>query len=76
MDRRDVPGVAEWIGRERVTVWNGVPAQLYDLARPPGLGLSSLEEAWCGGAGCPDELRRSFEVTGQTIVIDGGWTAR
>jgi acyl-CoA synthetase (AMP-forming)/AMP-acid ligase II len=61
MDRRDVPGVAEWIGRERVTVWNGVPAQLYDLARQPGLDLSSLEEAWCGGAGCPDELRRSFE---------------
>jgi acyl-CoA synthetase (AMP-forming)/AMP-acid ligase II len=61
MDRRDVPGVAEWTGRERVTVWNGVPAQLYDLARQPGLDLSSLEEAWCGGAGCPDELRRSFE---------------
>lgn len=32
------PGVAEWIGREQVTVWNGVPAQLYDLARQPGLG--------------------------------------
>jgi long-chain acyl-CoA synthetase len=61
MDRRDVPGVAEWIGRERVTAWNGVPAQLHDLARQPGLDLSSLEEAWCGGAGCPDELRRSFE---------------
>lgn len=61
MDRRDVPGVAEWIGRDRVTVWNGVPAQLYDLTRQPGLGLAGLEEAWCGGAGCPDELRRSFE---------------
>jgi long-chain acyl-CoA synthetase len=61
MDRRDVPGVAEWIGREQVTVWNGVPAQLYDLARQPGLDLSSLAETWCGGAGCPDELRRSFE---------------
>lgn len=61
MDRRDVPGVAEWIGHEQVTVWNGVPAQLYDLARQPGLDLSSLAETWCGGAGCPDELRRSFE---------------
>jgi long-chain acyl-CoA synthetase len=38
-----------------------VPAQLYDLARQPDLNVSSLEEAWCGGAGCPDELRRSFE---------------
>ena len=60
MDRRDVTGVAEWIGRERVTVWNGVPAQLYDLARRPGLDLSSLEEAWCGGAACPDGLRQAF----------------
>jgi acyl-CoA synthetase (AMP-forming)/AMP-acid ligase II len=68
MDRRDVPGVAEWAGRERVTVWNGVPAQLYDLARQPELDLSSLEEAWCGGAGCPDELRRSFEETHRAPV--------
>jgi len=60
-DRRDVTGVAEWIGRERVTVWNGVPAQLYDLARQPSLDLSSLDEVWCGGAACPDELRRTFE---------------
>jgi acyl-CoA synthetase (AMP-forming)/AMP-acid ligase II len=59
--RRDVPGVAEWIGRERVTVWNGVPAHFYDLAHRPDLEMSSLEEAWCGGAACPDELRRSFE---------------
>jgi long-chain acyl-CoA synthetase len=61
MDRRDVSGVAEWIGRERVTVWNGVPAQLYDLVHRPGLDLSGLEEAWCGGAACPAELRQSFE---------------
>jgi acyl-CoA synthetase (AMP-forming)/AMP-acid ligase II len=60
MDRRDVTGVADWIGRERVTVWNGVPAQLYDLARQPGLDLSGLAEAWCGGAACPDELRQAF----------------
>jgi len=61
MDRRDVAGVAEWIGRERVTVWNGVPAQLYDLVRRPELDLSSLDEVWCGGAACPDELRLAFE---------------
>jgi acyl-CoA synthetase (AMP-forming)/AMP-acid ligase II len=45
-----------------------VPAQLYDLARQPELDLSSLEEAWCGGAGCPDELRRSFEETHRAPV--------
>ena len=60
-DRRDVSGVAEWIDRERVAVWNGVPAQLYDLVHRPDLDISSLEEAWCGGGACPDELRQSFE---------------
>ena len=60
-DRRDVSGVAEWIDRERVAVWNGVPAQLYDLVHRPDLDISGLEEAWCGGGACPDELRQSFE---------------
>jgi long-chain acyl-CoA synthetase len=59
--RRDVEGVAEWIARERVTVWNGVPAQLHDLARCSSPGLSSLAEVWCGGAALPEELRRAFE---------------
>jgi long-chain acyl-CoA synthetase len=59
--RRDADGVAAWIAAQRVTVWNGVPAQLHDLARRPGADLSSLEEAWCGGAALPEELRRAFE---------------
>ena len=59
--RRDAEGVAEWIAAERVTVWNGVPAQLHDLARRPEFDLSSLAEVWCGGAGTPEELRRAFE---------------
>jgi acyl-CoA synthetase (AMP-forming)/AMP-acid ligase II len=46
-----------------VTAWNGVPAQLYDLARRPDLDISGLDEAWCGGAECPDELRESFTGT-------------
>ena len=48
MDRRDVAGVAEWISRERVTVWNGVPAQLHDLARRPEPGLDGLRGAGAG----------------------------
>jgi acyl-CoA synthetase (AMP-forming)/AMP-acid ligase II len=59
--RRDAAGVAGWLAAEQVTVWNGVPAQLHDLARHPEWDLSSLEEAWCGGAGTPEELRRAFE---------------
>lgn len=60
MDRRDVDGVAEWITSRRVTVWNGAPAQLFDLARRPELDLSSLQEIWCGGGDTPDGLRSAF----------------
>jgi len=62
--RRDAEGVASWIAEHQVTVWNGVPAQLHGLARRPSLdlpSLSCLEEAWCGGAALPEELRQAFE---------------
>lgn len=62
-DRRDVAGVAEWISGHRVTVWNGAPAQLYDLARRPEADLSSLREVWSGGADTSDEVRRAFAQT-------------
>jgi len=58
--RRDVDGIAEWIGRDQVAVWNGVPAHFYDLARRPELDLRSLSEAWCGGSACPEPLREAF----------------
>ncbi|MFD0689497.1 class I adenylate-forming enzyme family protein [Actinomadura fibrosa] len=60
MDRRDAEGVAGWIAAHRVTVWNGAPAQLYDLARRPDLDLRSLTEVWSGGADTPDAVRRAF----------------
>ena len=62
-DRRDASGVAEWIARQRVTVWNGVPAQLYTLVHDPDIPaarLSSLREAWTGGAACPPQLFEAF----------------
>ena len=62
-NRRDVAGIAEWIDRERVSVWNGVPAHFYDLACHPELDLSRLREAWCGGSACPEALRQSFAET-------------
>ncbi|WP_067657513.1 class I adenylate-forming enzyme family protein [Nocardia harenae] len=60
MDRRDAAGVAEWIERHAVTVWNGAPAQLYDLARRPEANLGSLREAWSGGSDTPDSVRAAF----------------
>lgn len=60
MDRRDLAGVAEWIATRKVTVWNGAPAQLHDLAAHPELDLSSLREVWSGGSDTPDRLREAF----------------
>lgn len=60
MNRRDLEGVAEWIVTRKVTVWNGAPAQLYDLAAHPDLDLSSLEEVWSGGSDTPDAVRHAF----------------
>lgn len=63
MNRRDVDGVAEWITEHRVTIWNGAPAQLFDMAKRPHLDLSSLREVWSGGSDTPDGLRRAFAAT-------------
>ncbi|WP_045878424.1 class I adenylate-forming enzyme family protein [Pseudofrankia sp. DC12] len=60
MNRRDVDGIAEWISTRRVTVWNGAPAQLHDLAGRPHLDLGSLAEAWSGGGDTSDALRQAF----------------
>lgn len=41
-------------------MWNGAPAQLFDLARKPYLRLPSLTEAWTGGGLCPEHIREAF----------------
>ncbi len=63
MDRSDAGGIAEWIRRERVTLWTGPPALHYSLAHDAGVAaedLASLEEAWAGGGDCPESIRRAF----------------
>jgi long-chain acyl-CoA synthetase len=64
-DRRDAAGVAEWIAREGVTVWNGVPAMLYSMVHDPGIApdrLASLREVWTGGGPCPEDLLAAFRA--------------
>jgi acyl-CoA synthetase (AMP-forming)/AMP-acid ligase II len=63
MDRRDPEGVLDWIRDERGTVWNGVPTQLFDLARGHAdrrADLATLTEVWSGGGDCSDSLRAEF----------------
>ncbi|MHB1486219.1 MAG: class I adenylate-forming enzyme family protein [Acidimicrobiales bacterium] len=72
MDRVDAQGVADWIERERVTTWNGVPAQLYSLVNDDSIGpeaLASLEELWVGGADCPESLREAVAAKFGTPVV-------
>ncbi len=64
-DRSDAVGVAEWLRRERVTVWNGPPALIHSLAADDGVApgdLAALEEAWTGGGDCPEPMRAAFEA--------------
>ncbi len=78
MDRRDAEGIADWIEREHVTHWNGVPAQLHDLVTVKQVDparLASLQEVWSGGGDCPDALRVRFaEVYGLPIRATYGLT--
>jgi len=65
MDRMDAEGVVEWIRSERITVWNGPPPLLHDLARRDDIDpadLASLEEVWTGGADCPEVVREAFRA--------------
>ncbi|HWA65910.1 MAG TPA: class I adenylate-forming enzyme family protein [Mycobacteriales bacterium] len=78
MDRRDAEGITEWIEREQVTHWNGVPAQLHDLVTRKQVDparLASLREVWSGGGDCPDQLRARFaELYGLPIRATYGLT--
>lgn len=75
VDRRDIEGIVEQLRAQAVTVWNGAPPQIYDLARRPELDLSCLRELWSGGGDCPDELRQAVrEVHGLAINSTYGLT--
>ncbi len=63
MDQLHARGVAEWIEREAVTVWNGPPAILHSLVESedvPAAALATLREVWSGGSDLPEALRRRF----------------
>jgi long-chain acyl-CoA synthetase len=65
MDRVDPVGIAEWIDRERATVWNGAPAMLYGLAindDVPATSLRTLQEVWSGGSFCPQATKDRFSA--------------
>ena len=72
MDQLYAEGVAAWIGRERVTVWNGPPPILHGLVQPDAVdrgALATLREVWSGGANLPEALRDRFlQVFGLPVI--------
>ena len=71
MDQLYAEDVADWIERERVTVWNGPPPILHSLAggEVAPEALATLEEVWSGGADLPEALRVRFaERFGMPII--------
>jgi long-chain acyl-CoA synthetase len=73
-DRRDAPGVAHWIARESVTLWNGVPALLYSMVEDPEIEpavLSSLREVWTGGSACPEDVMAAFRSRFGVPIFQG-----
>lgn len=65
MDRVDPLGVADWIRRERVSSWFGVPTLLHGLAHAEDVHISdlaSLSDVWSGGAFVPRPIRVAFEA--------------
>jgi long-chain acyl-CoA synthetase len=70
--------IADWIRRERATVWNGPPPILYTMARDESITpehLASLTEVWSGGADCPETIRSAFQSKfGAPVVTTYGLT--
>jgi len=78
MDRTDALGVADWVRRERIGSFDGVPTIIHDLLTHPEIearDLESLREPIMGGADSPPEVVRLFrERFGGEVIIGYGMT--
>ncbi|MHB8468053.1 MAG: class I adenylate-forming enzyme family protein, partial [Acidimicrobiales bacterium] len=65
IDRLDPAGIAEWVRRESITTWFGVPTLLHGLAGAADVTaaeLRSLTDVWTGGTYLPESVRGAFEA--------------
>ena len=78
IDRIDPEGLADWIRRERVGNFAGVPTIIHDLLMHPTLkpgDLASLIAPEVGGAECPEEFRALYrERFGAEVRVGYGMT--
>lgn len=64
MDRVDPAGISDWVRRERINAWFGVPTMLHDLTLSADVGvedLTSLTDIWTGGTYLTETVRQAFE---------------
>jgi acyl-CoA synthetase (AMP-forming)/AMP-acid ligase II len=78
IDRIDPVGLADWIRRERVGTFAGVPTIFHDLLTHPDVNPESLVSLVCpevGGAECPEEFRALYlERFGAPVRVGYGMT--
>ena len=78
IDRIDPRGLAEWVRKERVGHFAGVPTILHDLLTHPGVKAEDLASLVCpevGGAECPEGFRDLYrERFGSEVSIGYGMT--
>ncbi|MFD7075595.1 long-chain fatty acid--CoA ligase [Nocardioides sp. NPDC059952] len=72
--RFDATAALEVIGRDRVTVFEGVPTMYAGMLHAADVGshdVSSLRTCICGGAPLPVELLHEFEETFGCTILEG-----
>ncbi len=78
IDRIDAPGLAEWVEREQVGTFTGVPTIFHDLLTHPDVRpeqLASLVEAGMGGSDVPPETVALYKKRfGKSVAIGYGMT--
>jgi long-chain acyl-CoA synthetase len=74
LPRFDPAKALEIIGRDKVTIFEGVPTMYAAMLHQPGSAdadVSSLRTCISGGAAMPVELMRSFEKTFGCMILEG-----
>jgi long-chain acyl-CoA synthetase len=74
LPRFDPAKAPEIIGRDKVTIFEGVPTMYAAMLHQPGSAdadVSSLRTCISGGAAMPVELMRSFEKTFGCMILEG-----
>jgi long-chain acyl-CoA synthetase len=78
IDRVDAVTFADWIARERISHFSGVPTMIYDLLKNPAIvpdRIRTLRRPLVGGAEIPEALCTAYrERFGSEVLVGYGMT--